>query len=182
MRKQFALGAALALGVVSVPALADFSYSNLEASYLSVNPDGAGGSESGFGLTGSYEFNDNVSVFGGYEDIDNAGIEHLFLGVGLNWSLSDNLDLTSGLSYEDFDPASGFGLGLGLRGRLGESFEVTAGVKYIDLNKGLDGQTTFTIGGRYYFTPNFAVGADYSELDDFGSGFRVALRYDFGAE
>jgi hypothetical protein len=180
MRKHFALGAALALGVVSAPVLADFSYSNVEASYLSIDPPGAGGSEDGIGLTGSYEFNENFSAFGGYEDV--SDLEHLFVGVGLNWSLSDNLDLTSGLSYEDFDPASGFGLGLGLRGRLGESFEVTGGVKYIDLNKGVDGQTTFTIGGRYYFTPNFAAGVDYSDLDDLGNGWRVALRYDFGAE
>jgi opacity protein-like surface antigen len=187
MRKQFAIGTVLALGVMSAPAFADFSYSNAELSYLSVNADGPGGSDDGFGLTGSYEFNDNVSAFAGYEDIDGAegSLKHLNLGVGFNWSLSDNLDVTSGLSYESFDSgpnATGFGLGLGLRGRVSDSFELTGGVKYYNLNKGWPAQTTFTVGARYYFTPNFAAGVDYSELDDLGSGFRVALRYDFGAK
>jgi hypothetical protein len=191
MRKQFALGAALALGVVSAPVLADFSYSNAELSYIKAdNVFGSSFDADGFGLSGSYEFNDNISVFGGFADTDVDGgegsIKNLNLGVGFNWSLGENLDLTSGLSYESVDTgpnATGYGLGLGLRGRLGESFEWTGGLKYIDLNKGVDGQTTFTVGGRYYFTPNFALGLDYSDLDELAkSSWRVALRYDFGAE
>jgi hypothetical protein len=144
----------------------------------------------GFGLAGSYEFNENVSAFAGYEDLDVDGgegsLKHLNLGVGFNWSLNDNLDLTSGLSYESWDSgvnATGFGAALGLRGRLGESFEWTAGVKYTDLNKGVDGQTFFGVGARYYFTPNFALGVDWQDLDEVAkSGIRVAVRYDFAAE
>lgn len=190
MRKQIALGTVLALGVVSAPVFAaeGFSYNNVEASYLKLNLPGTSADADGFGLTGSYGFNDNVSVFGGYEDLDVDGaeggsIKHLDLGVGFNWALSDNLDLTSGLSYESVDTgpnASGYGLSLGLRGRVAGALELTGGVKYYDLNKGWKSQTTFTVGGRYYFTENFAAGVDYSDQDDLGKGWRLALRYDFG--
>ncbi|MEO8314744.1 MAG: hypothetical protein ABI645_08120 [Pseudomonadota bacterium] len=186
MRKQIALGAVLALGLVGSALAADgFSYNNLELSYSSYNPKGPGGNVDGFGLSGSYGFNENISVFGGYKDLE-AGTSLLNLGLGFNWALSSNLDLTSGLSYESVsnvgpDP-SGYGLAVGLRGRVGESLELTGGVKYIDLNKGSSGQTTFGVGARYYFTPAFAVGADVWDNDDAGKSWTIALRYDFGAK
>ncbi|MEO6080611.1 MAG: hypothetical protein ABIQ86_12625 [Steroidobacteraceae bacterium] len=181
MRKQIALGVFLALGYAG-SALADgFSYSNVEASYSSYNPKGPGGKADGFGVSGSVEFNENFSGFAGYKDLDNT--KWLNLGLGFNWGLGANLDLTSGLSYESVDSgpnASGYGLAVGLRGRLGEAFELTGGVKYIDLNKGIKAQTTFGVGARYYVTPNFAVGADVWDQDDFGKSWTIAVRYDFG--
>jgi opacity protein-like surface antigen len=180
MRKQFALATVLAFGLAGSALAADgFSYDNVELSYASINPKG-GSDVDGFGLAGSYSFSDNFSMFAGYDDVKD---KRMNLGVGYHRALSSSLDLTSGLSYETVDSgpnASGYGLGLGLRGRLSESFEWTGGLKYSDLNKGSKAQTTFTVGGRYYFTPAFAVGADYSDEDDLGSSYRVALRYDFG--
>jgi hypothetical protein len=187
MRKQIALGVALALGYAGSALAADgFSYNNIEASYVSLDLKGTNADADGLGLSGSYGFNEMLNVFGGYEnaDVDGPGsIKHLNLGLGLHWALNPNLDLTSGLSYESVDTgpnASGYGLAAGLRGRLGESFELTGGVKYYDLNKGWKSQTTFTVGGRYYFTPAFALGADFSDQDDLGKSWRLALRYDFG--
>jgi hypothetical protein len=189
MRKQIALGIALTVGIAgSAMAAEGFSYNNVEVSYTSLNLKGPTDAD-GFGLAGSYGFTDNLSAFAGYEDLDVDGgegsIKRLNLGLGFNWALNPNLDLTSGLSYESLDVgpnASGLGLAVGLRGRLGESLELTAGAKYYDLNKGLDSQTKLTLGGRYYFTPNFAVGADFSDEDDFGKSWKLALRYDFAAE
>jgi hypothetical protein len=166
-----------------------FSYSYLEGSYTSVNLDADPRDADGFGLAASVGLGENFSIFADYDDLDVDGAEggslkHLDLGVGFHWGLSSNLDLTSGLSYESLTVAgpdpSGFGVAVGLRGRVGESLELTGGVKYIDLNKGLDGQTAFTIGARWYFTPNFAVGADFSDQDDLGKAWRAVLRYDFG--
>jgi hypothetical protein len=185
MRKQIALGLLLTAGIAGTAMADGFSYSNLELSYSSYNPDGAGADLDGFGLSGSYGFNENISVFGGYKDLE-ADVSFLTLGLGFNWGLGENLDLTSGLSYESLGTAgadpSGYGLAVGLRGRLGESFEVTGGVKYMDLNKGIKGQTAFGVGARYYFTPAFAVGADIWDQDDLGKSWTLALRYDFGAE
>jgi hypothetical protein len=191
MRKQIALGVVLTAGFAgSALAAEGFSYSNVEASYVSLNGKGGAADADGFGIAGSYGFNENFSVFAAYDDADFDGAEggggslkHLSLGLGFHWGLSDNLDLTSGLSYESVDTgpnASGYGAALGLRGRLGESFELTGGVKYTDLNKGWKAQTTFSVGGRYYFTPAFALGADFSDEDDLGKAWRVSLRYDFG--
>lgn len=196
MRKQIALGVVLTAGFAGAALAAEgFSYSNVEASYVSLDPKGSSADGDGFGVAGSWGFNENFSVFGAYDDLDidvdgveggsSYSLKHLSLGLGYHWALSDNLDLTSGLSYESLDSganASGYGAALGLRGRLGEAFELTGGVKYTDVNKGVPAQTTFSIGGRYYFTPNFALGADFADEDDYGKSWRVALRYDFGAQ
>jgi hypothetical protein len=188
MRKQFALGALLALGSAgSALAAEGFSYSNIEVSYASLNLKNTSQDADGFGLAASYGIGENFSVFADYDDLDVDGaggsLKHLDLGVGFHWALGSNLDLTSGLSYESLDAgpnASGLGVAVGLRGRVGESLELTGGAKYYDLNKGWSSQTTFTVGARWYFTPAFAVGADYSDQDDLGSSLRFAVRYDFG--
>jgi opacity protein-like surface antigen len=44
---------------------------------------------------------------------------------------------------------------------------------------------TWSAGARWYFTPNFAAGADYTSIDFDDSsitvdGFILSLRYDFG--
>lgn len=188
MRKHIALGFVMALGVGAQAMAAEgFSYSNIEASYTSLNSKGAGLDADGFGLGGSYGFGENLSIFADYDNlnIDSPGgsLKHLDLGVGFHWALNSNLDLTSGVSYESLDSgpnASGYGLAVGLRGRVGESLELTGGVKYYDLNKGWKSQTTFSVGARWYFTPNFAVGADFADQDDLGKSWRAVLRYDFG--
>jgi hypothetical protein len=188
MRKQIALGVVLTAGIVgSAMAAEGFSYSNIEAGYTSLNLPGTSADADGFGLAGSYGFGENFSLFADYDDLDVDGggsIKHFDLGVGFHWSLNPNLDLTSGLSYESLDlgpNASGLGLAVGLRGRVGESLELTGGAKYYDLNKGWSSQTTFTVGARWYFTPAFAVGADFSDQDDLGKSWKLAVRYDFGA-
>lgn len=190
MRKQIALGVVLTAGIAGSAMAEGFSYSNVEASYSSYNLKGTSLDADGFGLAGSYGIGENFSVFAGYDDLDVDGAEggsfkRMNLGVGFHWSLATNLDLTSGLSYESFDAgpnATGLGLAVGLRGRIGEQLEVTGGVKYYDLNKGMDSQTTFGVGARWYFTPAFAVGVDYSDEDDLGTALRLAVRYDFGGQ
>ena len=189
MRKQVALGFALTMGIAGSAVAEGFSYSNIEASYTSLNLKGTTLDADGFGLAGSFGLGENFSIFADYEDLDVDGAEggslkHLDLGVGFHWSLGTNLDLTSGLSYESLDAgpnATGLGVAVGLRGRVGESLELTGGAKYYDLNKGWDSQTVLTIGARWYFTPAFAVGADFSDQDDLGKSWRLALRYDFGS-
>lgn len=190
MRKHLALGtiaAMLALGAQTAAA-EGFSYSFIEGSYAFADVEGVDGD--GFGIKGSTELAPSIHVFSGLQNLglDNgADIDTLNIGVGLNWSLSDNADVVGGLSYERMDVGpseSGFGVSGGLRGRVGDYLELNAGVKYSDI--GDFGDTfTYTAGARWYFTPNFAVGADFNKIDlgDFdadGEAWVISLRYDFG--
>jgi hypothetical protein len=99
--------------------------------------------------------------------------------------VSDNADLFGAATYErvDVGPSeSGFGIAGGVRGRVGNSLELSASIKYSDIGDFGD-SFTYAAGGRWYFTPNFALGLDYNRLDlNGGDGdlFSVALRYDFG--
>lgn len=197
MRKHIALGSVLALGLGGQAlATENFSYSNLEASYVKTEIDDFDVDGDGFSLAGSFEFTENFFGFASYKDVDyddlggfNFTSKQTTLGLGGAWPLSPSLDMFATLSYEDLEieldgsegfsaSDDGFGLGVGLRGKISENLEWTGGVKYIDLGGGTD-DTTFSVGGRYYFTPAFAAGIDVGTNDD-GTTWGIALRYDFG--
>jgi opacity protein-like surface antigen len=197
MRKYVALGAIAAMALGAQTAAAEgFSYNLIEGSYATGDLEGLDGD--GFGFKGSTELAPSIHLVSGWSSLEfkEAGVDleldTLSIGVGLNWALSDNADLVGGLSYEraklgsDFlgesVSDSGFGVSGGIRGRAAESFELNAGIKYSDF--GGDDMLTYSAGGRWYFTPKFAVGADYSKLD-FGDGLDgdtwvLSVRYDFG--
>lgn len=193
MRKSLVAGAIAAL--LAGPALADgFSYNNIELGFVDTEIedfDEFGDIEGdGLSIGGSVEFGPGIHGFGKvtgleFEDILDVGM--LSLGLGFNHSLAPQLDLFSGISYErlkfeydGFDDIveEGYGLTAGLRGRIGERIELSAGLKYADYGDDLD-DTTVMLGGRYYFTRNFAAGLDYNENDD-GDTWILSLRYDFG--
>lgn len=196
MRKQIALSAAVALGVVSAPVLADgFSYSNVEASFVMGDTgdlDGGEGSldASGDGimLAGSAEFSDNVFGFVSFgtvtlDDIEVDGtsvggkvkMKPLSVGLGVNLPISGDLDFVTGLSYERLEASASAGLGT-----------VSAHVNGVGLSAGLRGRMgeklelagslkyldfdtkefLLTVGGRYYVTNALAVGIDFSKYDD----------------
>lgn len=202
MRKSVALPAIAALALAG-PAMADgFSYnyiegglgsSELEIDGLSGNADGDGGFLGGAVEFGAHAFGFVNGTSLEYEDV--FTVSSASLGVGFNWALSPNIDLVSGLSFErvklkvDGDSASedGYGIGVGLRGRIGQRFEWTVGGKYRDIDETKLG--TFSIGGRYFITPRFAMGLDLIgnnyEDDETGEEFdesiaMLTFRYDFG--
>lgn len=189
MRKFVALGtlAALALGAQSAAA-EGFSYNLIEGSYAFAD-FGGGADADGFGIKGSWALAPTIHVFGGLQNLEGDGggsFDTLNLGVGMNWGLTDAVDLVGGVSYERIKSGSsesGFGVGVGLRGLVGESFELNGSVKYSDVGDFGDG-ISFSAGGRYYFTQNFAAGVDFTKLD-FDNGdadvWTISLRYDFGS-
>lgn len=187
MRKYLALGAIAAMALGAQTAAAEgFSYSFMEGSYGFADLEGVDGD--GFGINGSTELAPSIHIFSGLQNLsfDNgADLDTMNIGVGLNWSLSDNADVVGGLSYEraDVGPSeSGYGLSAGLRGRVGDYVELDAGIKYADIGD-LGDSFTYTAGGRWYFTRNFAVGAHFNKLDldgADGEAWVVSLRYDFG--
>jgi hypothetical protein len=202
MRKSVALPAIAALSLAG-PALADgFSYnyiegalgsSELEIEGLSGTADGDGGYLGASGELGKHVFGFINGTTNEYEDV--LRITSSTLGVGFNWPLSQNLDLVSTLSVDrieleadgDSESEDGVGVGVGLRGRIGERFEWTVGGKYRDID--VTKITTFSLGGRYYISPRFAVGAEVvaNEYEDDETSdtidesiVMVNFRYDFG--
>jgi hypothetical protein len=201
---------ALGVGAQAIAA-EGFSYNNVEAAFIkgkiSVPLDGGEGLSAkgdGFQLSGSAAFGENLFGFASFGSlgldkfkidgvsVDAGGAEvkvkPLSLGVGFHWALSPNLDFVSSVSFErlkvslseaDFsESANGYGLGVGLRGRVGESLELTGNLKYVDIE---ESDFVYGVGGRYYFTPAFAVGIDYSKYDDSNlTNLGISLRYDFG--
>lgn len=186
MRKFVALGtiAAMALGAQSAAAQG-FSYNYIEGSYIAQAEVGPADAD-GFGVSGAFELTSNLFAFGGLNNVSEGGndLDELNLGLGFNYGLADNLDLVAGASFERVKAGSsesGFGVGLGLRGRVAERLELTGGVKYRDIGPS-DG-TEFSVGGRWYFTENFAAGADFRRFDlggADGNWISIGLRYDFG--
>lgn len=191
MRKSVAMGAIAALGLAA-PAFAaeGFSYNLIEGGYVSseldVGPGTADGD--GFTLSGSTELGESIFGFAGYTSTDLEGLtlSQFSLGAGFHWPLNPLLDLVSGVSYErlkleDLGSDGGFGLNVGLRGRPMPQLELAGGIKYVDFGNDAD-DMVFSIGGRWYFTEQFAIGLDYSRQDDLDlSHWGFSLRYDFGS-
>lgn len=181
MRKSILLGSIAALGLAG-QAMADdgFSYTYVEGGYFNaddVNLDG-------FDIKGSYGFTSLLHGFAGYSDgsFDGGGdIKAYEAGLGLNYSLTSAIDAVGTLSYlnADYDVGSddGYKLSARLLGHVGSGFDLEGGVNYVDLNDAGD-DTSFDVGGRYYFTKALALGANV-DFNDGDQTWRVSLRYDF---
>jgi hypothetical protein len=193
MRKAITAASAVAALCFMAPALADegFSYSFVELGYTSTEIDDLDVEGDGLGLRGSIEFTDMFHGFASYSDMDldfDVGATEMEIGAGLAWSISPNVDFVGTLSYLNLevDLPAGFGsvddsaiaLGAGLRGRVGEQLELTGGLKYAEFDEG-GNDTAFNVGGRYYFTKMFALGADIGFNED-GTSWTLGGRFDFG--
>jgi hypothetical protein len=186
--KRTALFAAVAAAFVPGVVLAEMNYTNFEVSFIDVELDSAGVDGDGFELAGAYELNDQIHVFGEWQDqsldfgIDGRSLE---LGAGYTHSFSNTLDFVGTLSYVDVEVKlgsqtaddDGLALGGGIRTLIGESFQVDAGLKYVDFDEqGSD--TGFSFGGRYYFTDSMAVGAS-ADFNDNADTLRLGFRWEF---
>ena len=168
----------------------NFNYTWAQLAYSDVSIDDSGGDFDGdaWTISGAVELTDAIFVFGGYEfgDYDfNIETDTYELGLGLDFPVGQNADLVFGLSYIDVSAdVPGFGsvdddgyraLG-GVRAEVASAFQIEAGLEYVDLSDGGD-DTGFYAGGRYYFTPAWAVGLGYSSADDTDS-WTVSLRWE----
>jgi hypothetical protein len=191
MRKGLYFGLLAALSVAG-PAMAEegFNYSYVDLGYVKSELDDYNVEGDGFGLRGSYEFTKNVHAFAGYTDQEydfGVNATTMELGAGYAWPVNSNMDLIGSASYvhaevkaPGFGSAddSGLGLGVGVRGRVVNALELTGGLQYVDFDKS-GNDTTFTAGGRYYFTNRFAAGLDMA-FDDAGTTWMLGGRFSFG--
>ncbi len=166
----------------------EMSYSYIDLGYVETDIDGVGPSADGFALRGSVAFADNYFAFAEYSSQSVSGIDLDITTVGLggHYGLADNLDLvgragwfkakasTTGASVDD----DGYLLSAGLRGKVGESVELDGSVIYTDVGGNNGDDTSVAVGGRYFFTKNFAVGAEYQHGND-ASTVMVGVRFAF---
>ena len=176
---------------VSAPVLADdgMSYNFIEGSYIDTEiDDGLDVDGDGFGLSGSVELGSNYFLTASYstQDFDfGIDLDQKSIGFGGYMPLSDSIDLVGSLSYVDAEIDSrfggadddGFGLGVGLRAQVAPNVELEGGINYVDLDDSGD-DTSLALGGRYYFTEAFALGAGVSFGDDVTS-WNLGARFEF---
>ncbi|MEX2151470.1 MAG: outer membrane beta-barrel protein [Steroidobacteraceae bacterium] len=175
-----AMACTLMLAMLSTaPQAQEMSYSNLDFGWLSTDLDD-GPTVDGFGLRGSVGFAENFFVFAEYgsQEAGSADVDQYAVGLGGHYALAENLDLVGRLGYMNAeisagpfsDDEDGYLFSAGLRGHIAPGFELEGGAIHRDFGGGAD-DTALVIGGRYFFTDNLAINAEYEHGDDAGTLF-----------
>lgn len=187
MKIMNAMVGTLLLAAAPLAAQAEgMSYSYLDLGYAETDLDG-GPSGDGFGVRGSMGFAENFFVFADYltQDFGPVDVDVYSVGLGARMGLTDTLDLVGRAGYLKADASAGgfsadddgYLVAAGLRGRVADQFELEGNVIHRDLGSGAD-DTAVAVGGRYFFTDNVALGAEYEHSDD-GSTVFAGVRFSF---
>lgn len=192
MKMLNAMVGSLLLAALPLAAQAqEMSYSYAEIGFAEIDIDAPEDGD-GLALRGSFGITDDFFVFADYAmyEFDTGGgdidLDLYTVGLGGHMEISDKVDLVGRLGYANAD-ASGPGGGVpddggylisaGLRGRVANNLELEGGVVHVDFGDDAD-DTALTVGGRYFFTENFAVGADVQlgdNIDTIFAGVRWAF-------
>jgi hypothetical protein len=166
----------------------DMSYSFVDLGYIATDIDGVDSTADGFALRGSVGFAEQFFAFAEYsnQSVSGGDVDQIAVGLGGHYGLSDNLDLVGRAGWLNVNASGpggsldddGYLLSAGLRGKVGTSVELEASVIYADFGGSIGDDTAFAVAGRYYFTENFAVGAEYQEGSD-SSTILLGGRYSF---
>ncbi len=181
--------ASLLLAALPLASHADpMSYSFVDLGYVETNIDGLSDNADGFALRGSVDFAEYYFAFAEYsnQSISGFDIDQTTVGLGGHYGLSDNLDLVGRAGWFKVDLSGGgasvdddgYLASAGLRGKVGESVELEGSVIYTDLGGSNGDDTAVAVGGRYFFTRNFAVDAEYQQGSD-ASTFLAGVRFSF---
>ena len=172
----------------------DMGYSYIEAGYTEADLDNVADGD-GFAVRGSVSFAENFFVFGEYATFGFPGsvdLDQMSAGLGGHLDISERVDLVGRVGYTEFDlSVPGFGSGsedgflvsAGIRGQVADSFELEAHAVHTDLGSNAGDSTALVVGGRYFFTENFAAGLEYRTGDDLGGAdldvIFVGVRFSF---
>lgn len=161
-------------------ASAEFDYNFFEFTYADIEFDDINVDGDALGIGGSYELNEDIYVFGAYQDADldfSVDVTSFGIGVGYHTPLSGVVDLVANVSYQwvevdvpgfGDEDEDGFGLGVGVRFAATSEVELNAGIGYVDLGDGGD-DTTLSVGALYNFTDAFTAGIGGNFGDDVSS-------------
>jgi hypothetical protein len=165
----------------SVSRKLDYDYVELDYAYVDL--DGVPGHQSGIAMLGSYQFFNNFflegTVIAGRGDVD---LDTYKIGAGYHFGLTSQLDLVGQLSYvhEHFHQVlsdlDGYQLDLGVRYLLTEQWELNGFVEFRHLHN--DDDVGVQIGGRYYLTGPFSLGANIETIDN-DNTFTAGVRFQF---
>ncbi len=158
----------------------DMSYSYVEVGYVSTDIDSLSESADGIGVRGSVGFAENFFGFAEYatQEAEVGGIDidvdQMSVGLGGRFGISEKVDLVGRIGYTEVDvsgggastDADGYLVSAGVRGQVAEDFELEGHVIHVDLGSQGGDDTSLAVGGRYFFTENFAAGAEYQFGDD----------------
>ena len=173
---------------LSAGASAEFDYNYFEFTYADIEFDDIDVDGDALGIGVSWELNDDVYVFGAYQDADldfSVDATSFGIGVGYHTALSPVADLVANVSYQwvevdapgfGDEDEDGFGLGVGLRFAATPEVELNGGISYVDLGDGGD-DTALSIGALYNFTDSFTAGVGASFSDDVSSIALIARLY-----
>lgn len=183
-----ALLGSLMLAAVPLAAQAEgMSYSYIDLGYNEIDIDGAPTGD-GFGVRGSVGFAENFFAFAEYSTFGFPGgldVDFYSVGLGGRLGVSDNVDLVGRAGYAKADASAGglsadddgYVVAAGVRAEVADGFELDGNVIYTDFGSGAD-DTELAVGGRYFFTENFAVGAEFRTGDDADTIF-AGVRFAF---
>jgi|TARA_B110000208_G_C11591831_1_gene366582 hypothetical protein len=140
---------------------------------------------SGFGIYGSKALNESFFITGSYlsiesddqftdglvtDDIEATGFN---IGVGFHTPINSTVDFVSTLSYSDAEvefadiseDGNGYVLAAGVRALPSDVLELSAFIDYADVDDG--SETGYSLGARYFATPDVSLGLGYGSSDDF---------------
>lgn len=157
----------------------DMSYSFIDLGYNEADLDSVADGD-GFSVRGSIGFAEDFFAFADYANFGFPGgvdLDQYSVGLGGHLGIAENVDLVGRVGYTKLDlSVPGFGSGdedgyviaAGIRGRIADGFELEGHAVHTDLGSDVGDSTALVVGGRYFFTDNFAVGAEYRTGDDIG--------------
>ncbi len=172
-----AMMGSLLLAVAPLAAEAeDMSYSYVEAGWVNTDFDDFDESADGPGVRGSIGFAESFFAFAEYvsQEVEFLGVDvdvdQIAVGLGGHLDITDRVDLVGRVGYVEAEAlgaeVDGYLVSAGVRGQVAENFELEGQVVYTDLGSSGGDDTGLGVGGRYFFTKNFAVGAEYQFSDD----------------
>jgi long-subunit fatty acid transport protein len=182
--KSTLLAIALSTAALSAQA-ADLDYNTVQATYKSVDFDGT--NLDGFGVNGSFKFNDSFYGIVGYDKVskNSADLSETAVGFGFRHAINDKTDWVNELSYvrNDIEGFSdnGYRIATGVRSMVSDKVELSGKVNYTDvadIGKGFG----VNLGGVYHVNDSFGitVGYDYSDRDGFDyDSWNVGARFSF---
>jgi hypothetical protein len=149
----------------------------------------------GFQLGGSIAIGQAGFAFVDYQDVsfDTGGldvdVQVIYVGGGLHWDVSGSTDVIARAAFVSTeadarfgaarasDDDTGFLIGVAFRGLPMPQFELEGGIDYVDVGDG-DGEAALRGDARYFFTPQFSLGAGVTVADE-ETDIRILARYSF---